>query len=890
MNSPASTYRVQLSCSFTLWNLENIVEYLEELGVGGIYAAPFFQARKGSTHGYDVADPSHINREIGTIESFREMGKSLKYKRMKWLQDIVPNHMAFHGENVWMRDLFQLGPDSQYYRSFDVDWEKKDQKRLMAPFLGASLEKVLEDKDLKIDFDEKGFSINYYDNSYPASARSYAEILEGSGWDKWKEKFRNFSGGTKEWQKLKNAFQWEVSGHYENLKNLQKKISDISEDPDRMKKILKLQYFAPVYWKNTEKEINYRRFFTINDLICLKMEDQEVFDTYHSFVHELFEEGLIDGLRIDHIDGLFDPKSYLERVRDLLGSGLYLIAEKILEGEENLPTDWPVQGTSGYEFLAQVNQLFTDSRGRKKFDNFYQKLAPEFADYHQLVYDKKLFILKKRMGGELQNLWLLLNDLELLPKEGEQEEQVWKEALAAFMAAFPVYRIYPKRFPLKKEEQKVIETAFEMAGEQQQDRMDELEYLKALALGQPDKDQEKMLFFLQRCQQFTGPLAAKGVEDTTFYIYNRLISHNEVGDSPGQFGSNGEKFHRQMKWRKEHFPLSINASATHDTKRGEDARMRLNVLSELPDEWFKKVKEWQEINNKVRNNGNIPDKNEEYFIYQCILGALPFNGKTEKRFFLRTRQYLQKVLREAKVHSNWAQPDHGYEEEVFGFIDDILNNEEFRQSFDAFSKKIAYYGVIKSLGQSLLKIAAPGIPDIYQGSELWDLSYVDPDNRRPVDYTKREEYLSSFRRMKKEEKGKQLKEFRRNYGNGKLKMYSLHKALMERRENQGLFEHGEYQPLKISGRKDEEFLAFARHNEKQWYVVVIPVLVTEIFEEKEFKPFEKVMQNHWLSLPKGAPVKWENVFTGEKLKAEDSFLLKDLFKEFPVAFLKAQRN
>ena len=220
----------------------------------------------------------------------------------------------------------------------------------------------------------------------------------------------------------------------------------------------------------------------------------------------------------------------------------------------------------------------------------------------------------------------------------------------------------------------------------------------------------------------------------------------------------------------------------------------------------------------------------------------------------------------------------------------FLNNEEFRQSFDAFSKKIAYYGVIKSLGQSLLKIAAPGIPDIYQGSELWDLSYVDPDNRRPVDYTTREEYLSSFRRMKKEEKGKQLKEFKKNYGNGKLKMYSLHKALMERRENQELFEHGEYQPLKISGRKDEEFLAFARHNEKQWYVVVIPVLVTEIFEEKEFKPFEKVMQDHWLSLPKDAPVKWENVFTGEKLKAEDSFLLKDLFKEFPVAFLKAQRN
>lgn len=889
MNSPASTYRVQLSCSFTLWNLDNILQYLEDLGVGGIYAAPFFQARQGSTHGYDVADPSHINREIGTIESFRETGKQLKYKRMKWLQDIVPNHMAFHGENVWMRDLFQLGPDSQYYRYFDIDWNK-DKKKVMAPFLGASMEEVLEKGELKIGFSEKGFSVNYYDNTYPASARSYPEILEGSGLGDWQEKFRNFSGGVKEWQQLRDKFQWEVSGHIEGLELLKKKLSKLSEDPERMQKILDLQYFAPVYWKDTEKEINYRRFFTINDLICLKMEDQEVFNTYHTYVHELFEEGLIDGLRIDHIDGLFDPKSYLDRVRELLGNGLYLIAEKILEGEENLPSDWPVQGTSGYEFLAQVNQLFTDSRGRKKFDEFYKELAPEFTDYHQLVYDKKLFILKERMGGELHNLWILLNQLELLPQEGQQEEKDWKETLAAFMAAFPVYRIYPNRFPLKEEEQKVIETASETALQQQQNRRDELEYLKALFLGHPDKDEEKMLFFLQRCQQFTGPLAAKGVEDTTFYIYNRLISHNEVGDSPGQFGSSAEKFHRQMKWRKDHFPLSINASATHDTKRGEDARMRLNVLSEIPDEWFAKVRQWREINAAIRKNNSGPDNNEEYFIYQCMLGALPFGGKTQKRFFLRTRQYLQKVLREAKIHSNWAEPDHEYEEEVYDFIEEILDKGEFRRSFDAFAGKIAYYGVIKSLGQCLLKVAAPGIPDVYQGSELWDLSYVDPDNRRPVDYAKREEYLSSFRRMKKEEKQKRLQEFKKDYANGKLKMYTLHKALLERRENQELFEHGRYLPLNISGRKDEEFLAFARHDRKKWYIVVIPLLVTEIFEEQEFKPLENVMQEHWLSLPEEAPVKWENVITGEKLKAEDSFLLKDLFKEFPVAFLKAQHN
>ena len=420
------------------------------------------------------------------------------------------------------------------------------------------------------------------------------------------------------------------------------------------------------------------------------MEDEQVFESYHRFILQLCEENLIQGLRIDHIDGLFDPKAYLERLREKLGPDFYIIIEKILEWDEKLPVHWPVEGTSGYGFLATVNQVLTNKNSEDQFFKAYRKVDPEHSDYHDLVYKQKMFILKERMGGEYENLWQLAVDLELLE---EQEDTKLKEALGAFLAGFPVYRIYPEEFPLRKRQRKIIEAAYKNALTHSEALEKELEQIKNVFLGDAGKDKESMLMFLQRCQQFTGPLAAKGVEDTAFYIYNRLISHNEVGDSPHLFGILPATFHERMLQRKRSFPLSINATATHDTKRGEDARMSINVLSELGEEWFVKVKEWRDTNASGKKDANIPDFNEEYFIYQTLIGALPFNRESlTKTFFSVPAITLKKVLREAKVHSSWSEPDEDYEKQVCSFIKSAFTNTDFRASFDAISKKTAFFG------------------------------------------------------------------------------------------------------------------------------------------------------------------------------------------------------
>ncbi len=883
MRQPDTTYRLQLSPNFTFNDLEKILDYLEDLGVSTIYSAPLFQAREGSTHGYDVLDPFTINKEIGNLQQFREISERLQLKEMSWLQDIVPNHMAFDSANPWFKDIFELGPDSKYYNYFDINWDYKGYQKVMAPFLGSSLEEVLEKGELELKFDETGFSFMYYENSFPASARSYKAILQDiEGFDLFKN-LKDFGDQETQWENLKINFLREVNNRADLKDKIFLATTEINSSGSKLNEILDLQYFILTHWKQTEKEINYRRFFTINGLICLSMEHPEVFTTYHHFIKELCEAGFIQGLRIDHIDGLFDPEQYLERLRTMFGNDFYIVVEKILEAEEKLPGHWPVQGTSGYEFLAQVNHLFTQTENVTIFNEEYEKISPRVADYEKLVYRKKLYILEERMGGELQNLWNLLQEEELLEAHPE-DEIAWKKALSAFLAAFPVYRIYPKEFPLKPRQTEIIETACKKALEELPENQDEIEYFKKLFLGQAGKETSKMLYFLQRCQQFSGPLAAKGVEDTSFYIYNRLIAHNEVGDSPENFGMSVEEFHQKMQKTAKYLPLGINATATHDTKRGEDARMRLNVLSEIPEEWFSIVKEWKEINNGVRKDKQIPGNNEEYFIYQTLIAGMPF--KEEDDFLSRTCDYLQKVLREAKVHSNWANPDEEYEQSVFEFVKDILEHKNFRDSFDPFCEKIAGYGVLKSLSQSLIKMTAPGIPDIYQGTELWDLSYVDPDNRRPVDYGLRLNYMADFRVFSKTNLNKKVKTLITNYSSGKIKMYTLYKTLVLRRRDQNLFKKGEYLPLEVTGKAGNKIIAFARIFNGEWRVVIAPVLVTGLFNYESLRPYNGHLEDCFVQLPPNAPQEWDSVFTGGAFVAEGKIPLNDLFADFPIALLK----
>ncbi len=875
MKNPVSTYRVQLSPDYTFDDLDEIIDYLKEFGISTVYSAPFFQARKGSTHGYDITNPFQINKQIGKLDIFRRISKKLQQKKMSWLQDIVPNHMAFDGDNIWLQDIFELGPDSPHYNFFDIDWEESG--KVMAPFLGDKLEEVIKKKELQLKVSKRGFLITYFDHEYFAAARSYASILGDNLGGKWEEKFRNFSGENENWQELKEYFLREYDKEAGFRNKVNNRIEEINASEDKLKEILEEQFFKPAHWKETEREINYRRFFTINDLICLRMEDRQVFESYHRFILQLCQENLIQGLRIDHIDGLFDPKGYLEWLREKLGSDFYITIEKILEWDEKLPVHWPVEGTSGYGFLATVNQLLTNQRSEQKFTEVYQTLNPGHKDYHELVYQQKRFILEERMGGEYDNLWKMALELELL-----EEEDNKRKALGAFLAAFPVYRIYPEEYPLRKRQKKIIDAAFEAAKDHQPGLQQELEIIRNIFLGEAQKDREHMLQFLQRCQQFTGPLAAKGVEDTTFYIFNELISHNEVGDSPENFGLSVAGFHERMTRRMEDFPLSINATATHDTKRGEDSRMRLNVLSEIGQEWFENVNKWKGIAKEVRQDATVPDTNEEYFIFQMLIGAWPYSGEPGEKFLERSTAYLQKVLREAKEHSSWAAPNEEYENKVYKFLKDLLNSTKFRESFRPFIEKVAAYGAVKSLSQSLLKITAPGIPDVYQGTELWDLSYVDPDNRRPVDYDLRKKYLSEIAEMPPENLEQELQNLKKDYTGGKIKMYCLHRALAARSEMAEVFEEGEYLPLEVEGEMGAGIVAFARTHKDKAAVVVAPAMVVDFFGDD--LQVKDLPGNLKVILPNSLKGNFKNVFSGKDFSSE-ALVVKDLFTDFPVALL-----
>lgn len=881
MKVPSSTYRIQLSPGFSLEQLQENLDYLEDLGISAIYAAPLFQARKGSTHGYDSIDPFTINREIGNLKLFKRIGEQLKERKMGWLQDIVPNHMAFDPKNIWLREIFELGPDSEYYHFFDINWEYKNRKKIMAPFLGSSLEEAIEKGDFKLVFEENGFFFNYFDYYFPVSARSYHKILMLAGAEKWSDKFNYSCINEAQWGDLKISLVRGIINDTSIKEKVLTAITEINKSPQKLQEILDLQYFIPVPWQQTEKEINYRRFFTINDLICLKMEDPKVFETFHYFINELCEAGLITGLRIDHIDGLFDPEGYLKKLREMLGPDFYIIVEKILEREENISKNWPVQGTSGYDFLAQANQLFTHNKNATIFTQAYKKLSPGIPEYKELVYQKKLFIMKERMGGELQNLWLLLQ--ELVPSSQKQDKTVWKQALNTFLAAFPVYRIYPQKFPLDKLEAGVIETSFKTALAHFPDLDEELEKIRSIFLGESERDTNMMLYFLKRCQQFTGPLAAKGVEDTSFYIFNRFVAHNEVGDSPKTFGMYVENFHQKMQYRRDNSPLSLNATATHDTKRGEDSRMRINVLSEIPEEWFSKINEWREITKKIKNNTGFPEVNEEYFIFTTLLAGKYFEEEPGNDFLTRTQAYLQKVAREAKIHSSWSQPNEEYEKAVSDFVDNLFENKDFRKSFDPFQKKIAHFGALKSLGQTLLKCTAPGIPDVYQGCELWDFSYVDPDNRRPVDFNLRKKMLEE---ITTEQKKKKIQSLTGKYSNGKIKLFCLYKTLNFRKKHPGLFEKGAYSPLSVTSGFSEKIIGFSRKFKDKWVVVILPVLVTELFDSEKLIPKKENFENASLLMPQDAPKEWRHLFTEENLTIEDETALYGLFKEFPVVVLE----
>ncbi len=693
------------------------------------------------------------------------------------------------------------------------------------------------------------------------------------------------------WQDTKTALFTDLQSHDTVRAVIQKLIDQYPQQPEQFSTLLDQQNFRLVHWKTTEQAINYRRFFTVNDLICLNAQNPEVFEHYHRKIKEWVQQECVQGVRIDHVDGLFDPTGYLVELRALLGSEAYITVEKILEHDEHLPDHWPIQGSSGYEFLADVNQLFTDPDGGKSLLTYYATWSPELTDYEGLVYGNKSFILHNRMQGELDNLTTLLEHSELLPAEElSSGKDALQEALAHLLIAFPVYRIYSTTFPFAASDRRVLNQAFSQALKHAPALSPQFDLLREVFRGEASDDtaqDQRRLHFVMRFQQFAGPLAAKGVEDTTFYVYHPLISHNEVGDSPHVLGISADTFHSRMLQRT---PRAMNTTATHDTKRGEDARMRINLLSEVPSEWMKETARWRYSNEPYKSaqddHVGWPEANFEYFIYQTLVGTYPFHATPEEEDYeARLKAFLKKAAREAKTHTTWSDPNAAYEKSIDHFVTILLQDEDFMDEFLAFAEPNAQLAVNYSLGQTVLKVTAPGIPDVYQGTEYWDLSMVDPDNRRPVNYAQRWEALPMLETSDATKHTKLLQRLTGNLHDPSIKLYVLSQSLRLRRSLNELFIEGSYQPLVVRGEQKQHLLAFRRSWRKQEVIVLIPLRVANL-PLTDFLPLgEPCWKDTEVVLSGTEKTEWHNVFTQRTITATDCLPVRQVLQDFPVAIL-----
>ncbi|NIS72202.1 MAG: malto-oligosyltrehalose synthase [Proteobacteria bacterium] len=932
MRIPRATYRIQFNPSFGFKEAKDIAPYLAALGISDLYASPIFKARRGSAHGYDVVDPTQLNPGLGKVSDFEELSEEIRNLGMGWLQDVVPNHMAFDQENQMLMEVLEDGENSEYFHFFDIDWNHPSEGmkgRLLAPFLGRFYREALEEGEIKLTYDDTGFALSYYDLVFSLKIESYLRLLtQNLGILKKRlggehpdfvaflgilDSLRTLPSGEAvlerfEQTKLVKATLWEL---YTQNKDIKRFIDATirffngekgnPESFNLLDDLISEQLFRLSFWKVATEEINYRRFFNINELISLRAEDKKVFDHTHALIHRLIHEGKITGLRIDHIDGLYDPTEYLTRIREEAEDS-YIVVEKILDMEEELPSFWAIQGTTGYDFINHVNGILCKRENQKEFTRIYNKFTHFGTAYGELVSEKKRLIMGKHMAGDIDNLAHLLKFTTRADRHGSDITIYGlKRAMVEVMTQFPVYRTYISHQISRETDRLYIKKAVDKAVQSNPGLSKELRFIERvflLGFGDypPGEEKDRALSFVMRFQQFTGPLMAKGFEDTTLYVYNRLLSLNEVGGDPSKFGSSIGDFHRFSETRANRWPHSLNATATHDTKRGEDVRARMNVLSEIPREWERKISTWSQLNRKkVRKIGGIsvPDRNDEYFLYQTLVGAFPFYESDYPRFVERVKAYIVKAVREAKVHTAWLKPDTEYEDAFISFVETILEpteNNSFLREFLPFQRKVSHYGIFNSLTQTLIKIASPGIPDFYQGTDLWDLNLVDPDNRRPVDFKRRAAVLREIQKQSKSDGLKLIRELLHTKEDGRIKFFLIYKALRGRQENPEVFQKGTYIPLEVAGEFSDHIVAFAREYEKNWAVTIAPRHLTGLIHEGENPLGDKIWADTCIPLPESAPHGWKNVITDQTIDADDKLAIGDVLKRFPVALLMSQEK
>jgi (1->4)-alpha-D-glucan 1-alpha-D-glucosylmutase len=943
---PVAVYRLQFHPGMRFEDARGLVPYLKDLGVSDLYASPILQARRGSTHGYDVTDPSRLNPELGTEEEFDNLSRQLQAHGMGLLLDIVPNHMAASSENPWWMDMLEEGPGSAYAAYFDVDWHPPSRfldNRILLPLLGTAYAQALENRQLTLAFEDGGFFVRYFDTKLPVAAKGYRQILEHR-LDKLKQTLTPDSPAFQEFEGILSAIdrlperasllvekagerRLSLTAIKERLRNLYSSSEEVRRFVEQnvwvfngkkgvpasfrfLDRLLSDQAYVISFWRNSNEGINYRRFFAITDLVGVRVEDPLTFDAIHSVILRLADRGLVTGLRIDHIDGLRDPAGYLRRLQERLAPGngqaatapFYVVVEKILAACEPLPREWPVYGTTGYDFLNYLNGIFVDGGRIEALDDIYTRFGGLQIPFDDLVYEKKKQVMENLLAVEMNTLG---RRLSLLAEQDRYARELPRgdlaRALLETIACLPVYRTYIRSFEVGKTEARYIENAIAQA-QQRNPALNAacFEFLRQVLLLQPGpqlfaEQREARLAFVMRWQQFTGPLMAKGFEDSLLYVYNRLVSLNEVGGFPNSPGVSICTFHEFGQRRQKSSPHALNATTTHDTKRSEDVRARINVLSEIPEEWERHLFRWRRWNEdkKRKVNGTlVPTPNEEIMLYQTMLGAWPLRPEEMTNFRQRLQDYMVKATREAMVHTKWTVPNEKHEKAIVDFIASILKEDESREflaDFLGFQKKIAFYGALNGLGQVLVKIAFPGVPDFYQGSELWDLRLVDPDNRGPIDFTKRIQLLQELCGDRRAPAGP-VDELLARWDDGRIKMFVVCKALGFRMANPALFAHGDYIPVEAAGNKKENVFAFARRSRSAWTLIAVPRLSTKLVPVEQPPIGKEVWATNTISLPRNAPKDWTNVFTGEKLtsrRSEGKFqlYLRDVFKNFPIALL-----
>jgi (1->4)-alpha-D-glucan 1-alpha-D-glucosylmutase len=916
---PRATYRVQLNGEFGFDRTAAIADYIARLGVSHLYASPYMKARPGSTHGYDIVNHNELNPEVGDQNDFRDLVEALKRNSLGQILDFVPNHMGVGGsDNEWWLNVLEWGPESPYAGYFDIEWESDYrylQGKVLVPFLGDQYGAVLVSGGLELRFDNETGSFAvwaYGTHKLPVRPQDYGTILGSDHPDL---------------ERIADAFTHLADARPHQLRrasDLKAQLAElVATRPDvadainqrlsvfrgyqgeidswgHLHELIGCQNWRVAYFKVAADDINYRRFFNINELAGLRMDEPELFDVAHRMVLKMVEDGTLDGIRIDHIDGLIDPRGYCERLVAAASKPFYLVVEKILARHERLREDWPIDGTTGYEYANLMGGLFVDPKAEEAFTRLYADFIGRRDDFEEVVRQCKIRIMESEMASELNVLSRKAARIARSnPATADFTANILHQALKETIARFPVYRTYVDGGVPSDLDRRDIDWAITQARRAEQgpdgsvyDFLQRLLTTDLVAAPKSGYSHRQVTRFAMRFQQYSGPVMAKGLEDTAFYRYNRLAALNEVGGHPDHFGVSVSAFHRANQDRARNWPGNMLASTTHDTKRGEDTRARLYALSEMPEEWERQVQTWSRLLRARRGDveGTAPpDRNDEYLFYQLLLGAWPaeLTGASVEQieqsamtaFAERIVGAMTKSMREAKLHSTWAAPNEAYEGAVVSFIHDALDvtrRNAFLEAFLPFQAALARIGMVNGLSQTLLKLTSPGVPDIYQGCELWNLSLVDPDNRLPVDYDARRMLLEEVEDVVERGAVTGLLE---RWTDGAVKLAVTRQALAVRAEKPEVFSAGEYLPLEATGDRADHVVAYARRAGDDTVVVAVPRLVGQLGENPDWG-------NTAIPLPRGTG--WRNRLTGAEVEGGDAVSVATLFADLPVALLSRE--